>query len=51
MGPRILPSDPPAAINPNSRLPCSVAYRSDMKVQKMDTVNTENTVIQMKKAL
>ena len=50
MGPRMDPSDPPAAMKPNNRLLCSVEYRSDMKDQNMDTVNTENTVIQMKNA-
>ncbi len=49
-GPRIEPIDPPAPMNPNNRLLCSLEYRSAMKDQNTDTVNTENTVVQMKKA-
>ena len=37
-------------MKPNSRLLCSLEYKSAMKDQNTETVNTENTVVQMKNA-
>jgi hypothetical protein len=48
-GPASAPADPPAAMNPKRRFPCSLLKRSAMKDQKTDTAKRLNTLIQTKK--
>ena len=47
-GPSKAPADPPAAMKPNNRLPCSLCHRSAMNDQNTDTANRLNTLIQTK---
>ena len=47
--PTIAPSVAPAAMKPNSRLPCSELKMSTTIAQKIETTNRLNTDIQMKK--
>src|ERR1035441_953924 len=47
--PKMAPSVAPAAMNPNSRLPCSEVKMSTIICQKMDTTNKLKTEVQMKK--
>jgi len=47
--PEIAPSVAPAAIKPNSRLPCSEVKISTIICQKMETTNKLKIEVQMKK--
>ena len=47
--PTIAPMVAPAAMKPNSRLPCSELKMSTTIAQKIDTTNRLNTDVQMKK--
>ena len=48
--PMIEPSVPPTPMNPNSRLACSLRNTSAMRHQKIDVLNSANTVVQTKNA-
>src|SRR5260221_11720197 len=47
-GPSRAPAVPPAAMNPNSRLPCWAVNRSAMNDQNTATANRVNTLTQTK---
>ena len=47
--PEIAPSVAPAAMKPNSRLPCSEVKTSTIICQKIETTNKLKTEVQMKK--
>ena len=49
-GPRSPPVVPPAAMKPNSRLPCSVLHTSAMTLQNTETTNRLNTLTHTKNA-
>src|SRR5437870_3317538 len=49
IGPKIPPKEPPTAINPKSRLPCSVVNRSVMNPQKTAVEKRLNTLTTTKK--
>src|ERR1700679_1523954 len=47
-GPSRVPAVPPAPMNPNSRLPCSLVNRSAISDQNTATTNRLNTLTQTK---
>ncbi len=47
-GPASAPAEPPAAMKPKRRLPCSLVQRSAMKDQNTETANRLKTLIQTK---
>ena len=47
-GPVSAPADPPAAMKPKSRFPCSEEKRSAMNAQNTDTANRLNTLTHTK---
>src|ERR1043166_6388189 len=49
IGPRIPPSEPPTAIKPKRRFPCSFVNRSVMKPQNTAVANRLKTLTQTKK--